>query len=139
MEITINFWVVLGAAIASMVVGSLWYSPLMFAKPWMRLSGLTEERMNQAKARGMGGLYITQFVASLVMSYVLYHFIFLWDVAGLTELWQMVFWLWLGFIATVLLGSVLWEGRPIRLYLINSLYWLVNIFVMAGIITLFVR
>ena len=35
----INFWAVLVSAIATMVIGFLWYSPILFANPWMRLMG----------------------------------------------------------------------------------------------------
>src|SRR5216684_1584610 len=36
----INFWAVLVSAIATMVIGFLWYSPMLFANPWMRLMGI---------------------------------------------------------------------------------------------------
>ena len=32
---TVNLWSVLVAAVAAMVVGFLWYSPMLFARPWM--------------------------------------------------------------------------------------------------------
>ena len=35
----VNVWTVLVAAVATMVVGFLWYSPALFAKPWMKLMG----------------------------------------------------------------------------------------------------
>ena len=35
----INPWAVLVAAVATMVIGFLWYSPILFARPWMRLMG----------------------------------------------------------------------------------------------------
>jgi uncharacterized membrane protein YpjA len=36
----VNLWAVLVAAIATMVVGFLWYSPFLFARPWMLGHGL---------------------------------------------------------------------------------------------------
>ncbi len=36
---SLNWLAVLVAAISTMVVGFLWYSPLLFAKPWMREMG----------------------------------------------------------------------------------------------------
>jgi len=71
------------------------------------------------------------FLASAVVAYVL-----LW--AGAAESiydWsgalQLAFWCWIGFAAPILLGSVLWEQRPFRFYLINALYWLVALMAMA--------
>ena len=44
MQDMMNVWAVLAAAIASMILGGLWYSPLLFANAWMRASGVTEEK-----------------------------------------------------------------------------------------------
>jgi hypothetical protein len=35
----INLWAVLVGAIASGVLGALWYSPLLFLRPWTRAAG----------------------------------------------------------------------------------------------------
>ena len=35
----VNLWAVLGSAVATMVIGFLWYSPMLFAKPWMVAMG----------------------------------------------------------------------------------------------------
>ena len=35
----VNLWAVLVAGIATMVVGFLWYSPMLFARPWMVAMG----------------------------------------------------------------------------------------------------
>src|SRR2546430_3690237 len=36
----VNYLAVLVAAVAVFVLGWLWYSPLLFYKPWMRLRGM---------------------------------------------------------------------------------------------------
>ena len=41
---------------------------------------------------------------------------------------------WLGFIVTTSLGSVLWEGKPVSLYVLNILFHLVNLVVMGLIL-----
>lgn len=132
---TINYWAVLVAGIASMVVGSLWYSPLLFGNAWMRLSGLSAERLAELKAKGMGKTYALGFLTSLIMAYVLAHFVGIWDASGVAGAFQLAFWIWLGFIATKSLGSVLWEGKPYRLYFLNISHDLISIFVMALILT----
>ena len=35
----VNLWAVLVSALATMVAGFLWYSPMLFAKPWMVAMG----------------------------------------------------------------------------------------------------
>jgi len=48
---SVNLWSVLVAAIATMVVGFLWYSPLLFARPWMVAMGYDPE--DKAKTEAM--------------------------------------------------------------------------------------
>ena len=43
---------------------------------------------------------------------------------------------WLGFVATVLMGTVLWEGKSVKLYLINSIYQLINLIIMGIILSI---
>lgn len=121
------------AGIAATVVGFLWYGPL-FGKPWSALMGFTPEKMTEAKKKGMTNAYIANFVAALVMAYVLSKSI---AVRGMLDaggaIW-LAFWIWLGFIATVMLGSVLWEGKSAKLYWINAGYYLVILCVMALIL-----
>lgn len=133
-SVDINYLAVLVAGIASMALGAFWYSPLAFGKMWMALSGLTEASMNEAKKKGMTKLYTLAFIGSLVMSYVLAHFV---DYAGATtvqEGLQTGFWVWLGFMATKALGTVLWENKPVKLYVLNTAYDLVSLLIMASIL-----
>ena len=83
----------------------------------------------------MGKIYIAAFLGALVMAYVLAHFVAFWGIEGVGGAWQIAFWTWLGFIATTMLGSVLWEGKSFKLYALNVFYYLVSLFVMALILT----
>jgi hypothetical protein len=52
----INWIAVLVAAVASFLLGGLWYSPLLFGKAWQREAGLTDEQLkngNMAKIFGL--------------------------------------------------------------------------------------
>ena len=44
MDVQINGWAVLLAALSSMVVGSLWYMPATFGNAWQRLSKVKIDR-----------------------------------------------------------------------------------------------
>lgn len=41
-----NFYALLGAALIPIMVGFLWYGPMMFQNAWMKASGKTEEDLN---------------------------------------------------------------------------------------------
>jgi hypothetical protein len=48
-------WAVLAAAVLSFVIGGLWYSPLLFGRPWQRLVGLSDADLGTGLARVFGG------------------------------------------------------------------------------------
>ena len=62
-----NVWAVLVAAVSAFVLGGLWYSPMLFGKPWQREAGVSEEQMKNAN---MGLIFGLAFVLSLVASLV---------------------------------------------------------------------
>ena len=134
----VNLLAVVGAAVANMVVGMLWYSPAVFGKMWMGLSGLNTQKMNEMKRKGMAKSYLISFAGALVMSYVLAVFLGYSTAANVSEALQVAFWLWLGFIATTMLGSILWESKPTKLYLLNVLHYLISMFVMSVILFVWV-
>jgi hypothetical protein len=70
------------------------------------------------------------------MAYILAHFAAYAGAVDTSGALQLAFWTWLGFVAPVQLGSVLWEGRPVKLYAINTSYYLVTLAVMSLILVL---
>lgn len=65
---TINWLAVVAAAVSSFVIGGLWYGPL-FGKPWMRASGVTEEKAREANMPQVFGLsLLLQLVAAAVLA-----------------------------------------------------------------------
>lgn len=135
--IPINYGAVVVAALANVVLGFLWYGPL-FGKTWIRMMGFTRESMEAAKARGMGKSYLLMTIGALVMSYVMAHSVeFGSSYLNMTGAWagaQAGFWNWLGFIAPITLGTVLWEGKPWKLWVLNAGYYLVALLVMGAIL-----
>lgn len=130
--VEINYLAVLVAAIASMVLGMIWYS--VFGKTWMALSGMTEEKLNEVKNKGMAKSYLIAFIAALVMSYVLAYIIGGLELNTVSGGLQAGFWVWLGFVATKSLGTVLWEGKSPKLYLFNNAYDLISLLVAGAIL-----
>jgi len=140
--VDVQYLAVIVAAIASMVVGYVWYGPL-FGKEWATFMGWTAERMEkmktdpEAKRKMMIG-YAGQFIGSLVMAYVLAHSLvfaaYYMKVSGVMGGLQAGLWSWLGFVVPTTIGMVLWEGKPWKLWMIVAGYWLVNLLLMGIII-----
>ncbi len=139
-QVVVNYWAILVAALANMVLGFVWYGPL-FGKLWMSLMGMTKEHMDAAKAKGgMWKGYLLAFIGSLVMGYVLAHSLVFasayLQAAGIGAGLMVGFWSWLGFIAPVTLGSVLWEGKSWKLWFLMNAYYLLALLIMGSVLAL---
>src|SRR5260221_409395 len=112
--VPINYLAVLAGAVVSMVIASVWYGPL-FGKAWMKEVGMKPQKMTEKMKKAMMKQYGLMFVGSLVMSYVLAHSTIFassyMHMDGVGAGLMSGFWSWLGFVAPVTLGSVLWEGK----------------------------
>jgi hypothetical protein len=131
----VNVWAVLVSGLATMAVGFVWYSPLLFARRWTILMGYDPD--DKAKLAEMqksaGPSYVLSLVASLVSAAVLGKII---GVATInTPLYGMKVGLgvWLGFVTTVQLTNSLFSRQPAKLYAINTGYQLVCYLVMGAI------
>ena len=137
--VDVNYLAVLAAGISNMILGFLWYGPV-FGKQWMALSGRTPQSIEGQKGKGMGKSYTLAFVGALLMAYVMSHaLIFASEYLGeegLTAGLMTGFWNWLGFIAPVTLGTVLWDGKPWKLWILTNSYYLLSLLVMGVILAL---
>lgn len=71
-SIYLNHWAIIVSAAASLVIGGIWYSPILFSKIWQRETGLTDEKLkntNPAKA------FTITFLLSWLMAYNLAFFL----------------------------------------------------------------
>ncbi len=128
----VNFLAVVTAAVATMVLGGLWYGPL-FGRAWMQAHGYTPERLEEMK-QGMGRAYAVSFVSYLVMATVLAILIRWLGAANLwTGLW-LAFLCWLGFAATIGLTAHVFSHRKPAAYLIDAAYQLAYLPAMGAIL-----
>ncbi|MBT4604133.1 DUF1761 domain-containing protein [archaeon] len=134
----LNWIAILVSSIAVFVVGMLWYSPILFKDQWMKLSGISEKEMKKCKKDGMQKQMIVAFLSNVVLVVVLAQMLNLTGAVGISAAVTVGFWIWLGFIATVSLGSVLWEKKPVQLYLINIGQTLASVLVAAIILAAWV-
>lgn len=109
---SINWLAVLLCLVASMVIGSIWFSPKVFYPAWWKAIGKTDK--DAPEGGGMGGMmgtWIGVIVSSLIQA------IFMgfmtnamgannWSAGAMTG-----FWLWLGFLAPASLTNKLFADR----------------------------
>jgi hypothetical protein len=132
----VNCGAVFGSAVATMVIGFLWYSPFLFAKPWMVAMGYEpEDKARIAEMqKGAGLKYGISFLASLLSAFVLGKIIF--HLAISTSLYGMKAGLgvWAAFVMTVQLTDKLFTNKPWNLFLINTGYQLACYLAMGAIL-----
>jgi hypothetical protein len=130
----VNYWAVLASAFASMMVGSIWYGPL-FGKLFMKASGMDtwSKEKKDAAMKNMGLSYVGQFIASLVMFYMLAGIIVSFGHASFGGGIMTALLIWLGFIVPVKIGDLAWGGDQ-RLFWLNTGYYFVNMIVVGAIL-----
>lgn len=133
--VDINYISVFIAAVAYIIIGSLWYSSVLFGKAWIKLVGFSEKEVQSAKQQGMGKTMVGFFVSALITAYVLSLFIAISGTTKLDEAIKIGFWTWLGFIAAIRFSDVIFAKKPLNLYYIDAGYNLVGIIVMSIILT----
>jgi hypothetical protein len=125
----INFLAVLAAAVSAFVIGGVWYSPILFGTAWMRETGLSDEVLRK---RSMGMVFGTSFVLSLIIAGNLAAFLsgppdVKWGAtAGALA--------GIGWVATAMGITYLFEAKSIKLFLIDAGYHAVTFIVMGAII-----
>jgi dipeptide/tripeptide permease len=119
----LNWWSVLVAIVVNMALGFLWYGPF-FGKPWMKLVGKEADDLPQNFT-----IYIVPVLATLLSV------IMLWTIKRATGLSGVLAAIsaWVGFVALTTYTNDLFEGRSVKLWLINNTYHLAG-FVASGLI-----
>ena len=130
----INYPAVVASAVGYWVLGALWYSPLLFERPFVALKGWTPEQVEAIRAASHAGEIGVAFAVSLLTAYVLAHFVRFTGAETAGPGMLAGFWLWLGFVVTTNLSTVVFEGRPLGLYLINNGYHLVGFLGMGALL-----
>ncbi len=139
-DIHLNYWAILVAVAASIVLGFLWYGPIL-GKAWMKEMGISPDQKPDPKVmrRGM----ILMVIGSFLTAYVLAHTGEVWrpsvwkagaDAPAAVYGFFNGFFIWIGFYVPLLLGAVAWENRSWKLFGINAAYSFVMLQAVAMIL-----
>ena len=128
-------WVqLLAVAFANFILSWLWYSPVLFGKPFMKVLGIPEgHQMTEAEKKKMPFLMANGFFCSLLLSFVLQVFCRSLGAADFVQGALVGILAWAGFALTGSLGT-LWENRSMTLIKISNGLYLLAYAVFGGII-----
>ena len=128
-EIHSNYFAVLAAMAANIVIGFLWYGPI-FGKAWMKEAGMDPNCKPDPKK--MTRAMILMVIGAFLMAYVMAYSIDIWrpstwktgaDQSNAVYGGAAAFFNWIGFCVPLLLSTVAWEGKSSKLFCINAGYW----------------
>jgi hypothetical protein len=132
MVVHVNYVAVIVAALVNYMIGAIWYSAL-FGKQWKFLTGVLEMKPS-------AGAIVLGLIGSFLMSYVLDHAIIFASeylkASGAGAGLMCGFFNWIGFIAPVTLGVVIYEKKSWKLWILNNAYWLISLLIMGLILAL---
>ena len=136
MDVSVNLFAVTLAALSSMAVGMIWYSPKAFYHRWAALARLRDT--DTPKGLQMLRLYGTVLLASFASAYVLAIFAFLanhfFQNSFLQDALMTAVWLWAGLVLMRMYVHDAFEDRSLQLTAINTGHELVTLLVMSLVI-----
>ena len=131
MEWDVNYWAVLVAAVATMVIVSIYYMPAVAGRAWMKEIGKTEEEI---RAANRPILFVIAAVLSVIQASVLSAVIGWADAHTLVGGVLVGLVLWIGMAVPMVSVTFLFEGRTLANHVISGIYFLVALVVTGAII-----
>jgi len=127
----VNYLAVLACTVVAMILGSLWYSPVLFGNAWMKAIGLKKEDFKKGDSnKAMFASVILAFIGALVLA----AFIIM---TGTTKIWMGVhigFLVGIGFISPVMLMNTFYEKRSVKAWVIHTFYQVLVFMINGGIL-----
>ena len=117
----VNFLALAVVVVVAFIASSLWYSPLLFGREFLALSGVAgSPSPNAVKA-------LCELLRTFVLAYVVAHLVIRLNIVDWKGALRLGLWLWIGFPVVLLTGSMLWQNAPWQLAAIHSGDWLIKL------------
>ena len=124
----LNFFAVFLAALASFLLGAVWYSPWFFKRIWMESCGLTELDLQQINhVMVFGGSFVLCLLISLSLS------LFIGSNVNVGVAVGTGFIIGLCWVSCALGIGYIFEQRPLKLFLVNAGYSILQ-FSLTGLV-----
>jgi hypothetical protein len=131
----VEFIAVFVAAVASWLVGALWYMAL--GQTWLRALGKTKDDLMAPSGKPSPAPFIISFLAELVMALVLAVLVARLGPVTVSNGIAAAFLAWIGFVATSMVVNHRFGGARPMLTVIDSGHWLAVLMAQGIVIGLF--
>ena len=118
----LNIFAILVAWIINVIVGSFWYSPVGFGKPWSKLSGVNLMKLPKDEANN--AILFVAF-SSLLQAFALAILLNSLHVQTIGEGVIASLFVWFGFTAITTIGNTLYQRQSLKFWFLNASYFLV--------------
>jgi len=132
-HVHINYLAVVVAAVAAFALGGIWYSPLLFAKQWVKAHGYTEDRVKEMQ-QSAGKAYAVSAVCLLLIALALAVLAGYLHLDHLAQGLKLGLLAWAGFAFPLGLMANVFSDKRITVLYIDTGYQLVYLLVMSAII-----
>ena len=132
LNFSINWYLVGAGTLLSMLIGMLWYSPLLFCNIWLKAVRLKKEDMAASRASHFPA-YTVSVLAHAILSLVLGVMVLNLNIHGFQYGMILGLLFWLGFNCTSVIKYVFFEKRPWILFLMNAGYDIICFALIGGI------
>lgn len=133
-QVHINFLAVVVAAVVAFLIGGLWYSPLLFAKQWVKAHGYTDEQVAEMQ-KGAGKAYAVTLVCDFLIALAIAVLIGYIHMERCVQGLKLGLLIWAGFAFPLGLIASMFSGKRITVFVIDTAYQLVYLVLMGAILT----
>ena len=114
----------------NMILGMLWYSPVLFLNSWTKEAGLSKEDTDTSKGK-MGKVYLLTGVFALITSYVIGFIMANMGIDSILNAILVAIMVWAGMSMPMMIKDWGFEKRSVKLGVINHSYELVVYVIVA--------
>jgi hypothetical protein len=130
--VELNWVAIVVAAFVVYVLGAVWYSPVLFARPWMRVAGMSEADVQSGSVIAL----VVQAVVTMITSAVLAVVVSWSGADNPLEGAAVGLLLGAGLVAIDHTKLLAFERRPPALFAINNGYTVLGFIIMASIVAI---
>ena len=129
----INYLAVIVCTAVAMVLGSLWYSPVLFGNTWTKCAGLQiEEIEKKDTTKAMIISTISSFIGNMALASI----IIMTQTATCGKGLALGALVSLGLMATSFLTCCVYEKRSLKLWMIHTVYYVIYFTINGGIMAI---
>lgn len=130
----ISYLPIIVASIVSFGISSLWYSPFLFGKEWLRALKTKEEDIENLRNEKVFRSYIVQLLFTIVSFAVLAFIVSFVDSRTGSDGAFLGLLFWIGYIVPNSVSGLLWKKEPFALLMIETVNTLLTLTIGGAII-----